>query len=527
GSRRGVFGAIASSVLVLGLWLSFAPAQLGGATTYVSTRGISMEPGFSTGDLAILQSSTDYAVGDVVAYRSEKLRTVVMHRIVAVEDGRFTLQGDNNDFLDPDHPTSDDILGELQWQVPGGGKVLKLFSQPPVIAFFVFVLLASGSAVAGTRRRRRRTMSRHAAPAAPRTWSIGTLPPLLTTTASALAVAGLVGLLLGALAWTRPATVAEKGIRSVAQTMDFSYVATVPRSAAYDSTTVTSPAPVYRKLTQTVDVRYAYTGLPGTITVNGVLKAAGWTSTIILVPTESFSDRKHKGSVRLDLRALEARARAAAVAAGIAVEGLTVSVTPTVKVASGATFAPAYTLSVSSLQVSAGESPTKATASVSMPVVKTVVQKLGPSSRQIPVDTARTLSLALVAIAGAGLTLLVLIAGLGSPASEGAGIRRRYKPILIQVQPMPMPAGRPVIDVNDFATLSKLAQRYGLLVLHWSRSGVETFIVQDDSTTFRYRAGIGTVDIEAETIASSSAQNREAQEPAPQETRASRRASRV
>jgi hypothetical protein len=50
-------------------------------------------------------------------------------------------------------------------------------------------------------------------------------------------------------------------------------------------------------------------------------------------------------------------------------------------------------------------------------------------------------------------------------------------------------AGRPVVDVTDFATLARLADRYGLLVLHWSRSGVETFVVQDEGTTFRYRTG--------------------------------------
>jgi len=43
----------------------------------------------------------------------------------------------------------------------------------------------------------------------------------------------------------------------------------------------------------------------------------------------------------------------------------------------------------------------------------------------------------------------------------------------------------------DFATLAKLAERYQLLVLHWSRSDVETFVVQDQATTYRYRTGTG------------------------------------
>ena len=45
-----------------------------------------MEPGFQTGDLAILRPAGSYAVGDVVAYRSESLDTIVMHRIVSGDD---------------------------------------------------------------------------------------------------------------------------------------------------------------------------------------------------------------------------------------------------------------------------------------------------------------------------------------------------------------------------------------------------------------------------------------------------------
>lgn len=44
------------------------------------------------------------------------------------------------------------------------------------------------------------------------------------------------------------------------------------------------------------------------------------------------------------------------------------------------------------------------------------------------------------------------------------------------------------------ATLVKLAERHGPLVLHWSRADVDTFIVQDEATTYRYRTGGSGVD---------------------------------
>src|SRR3954470_24599850 len=110
-SRVASTSAVVALVLAT-VWL-FWPTGLGGTTTYVSTHGTSMEPRFHTGDLAVLSPADGYSVGDVVAYRSETLHTIVMHRIVSVEADGFVTQGDNNDWLDRDHPTDDEILGRL------------------------------------------------------------------------------------------------------------------------------------------------------------------------------------------------------------------------------------------------------------------------------------------------------------------------------------------------------------------------------------------------------------------------------
>src|SRR4051794_2246209 len=114
----------AAVALVLAAVWAFWPLSLGGATTYVGTHGTSMQPRFHTGDLAILRAADHYSVGDVVAYRSVSLDTVVMHRIVAMDGERFVIQGDNNDWLDQDHPSKDQVLGALFLRIPKGGKAL-------------------------------------------------------------------------------------------------------------------------------------------------------------------------------------------------------------------------------------------------------------------------------------------------------------------------------------------------------------------------------------------------------------------
>lgn len=108
---------------------------------------------------------------------------------------------------------------------------------------------------------------------------------------------------------------------------------------------------------------------------------------------------------------------------------------------------------------------------------------------RISAVVARVVSAVLLLAALAIGVIIMVFARRTTPGDEGTAIRRRYAALLVRVHPMPAPHGRPVIDDTTFPTLAKLAERYGLLVLHWSRSGVETFVVQDENITYRYRAG--------------------------------------
>src|SRR3954453_16606422 len=114
------------------IWLFLAPPAVGGQTTYVVTSGISMEPSFHTGDLALVRKQDGYAVGDVVAYRSPTLGEVVLHRIHSGDDDGFRTQGDNNSWLDPDTVTDDEILGRLWVHVPKAGDFLHARTLVPV-----------------------------------------------------------------------------------------------------------------------------------------------------------------------------------------------------------------------------------------------------------------------------------------------------------------------------------------------------------------------------------------------------------
>ena len=490
--RRTGLTVVTLAAAVLGWLLLAAPTTLGGSTTYVRVHGISMEPRFHTGDLAILRQADQYEPGDVVAYRSQLLGTAVMHRIVEDRDGHYTFKGDNNSWLDPEHPTRADLIGRLVVRVPHGGTWLARLASPPYLAAAAVLLLSAGGTAARSRhRRKRRPMARHASRSS-RPASLAVLPAQLRVAAALTAATAVVGTVLAALAWAGPVQTAVSGQQPSGRSMVFSYTATVPASAAYDTTTVTSPDPIFRKLTNTITVRYAYTGGPGTLRLDADLSTpAGWRSTMAITPRTAFTTDGYQGSARLNLDTLDARAQAAAAATGIPATQVDVAIVATVSTPGAGDFTPRLQLALTPLQLTLagdGKGLTVADA-VTVPHTTGTPRTLPVLGHQLGVSTARTLGAALLLVAVFAAAVLLVVARRLRPLNEAAAIRARYGSLLVPIHPMSTPAGQQIVDVTDFITLARLAERTGLLILHWSRSDVATFVIQDEATTYRYRTG--------------------------------------
>lgn len=132
--------AVFAVVLLLGAWLLFAPARLGGATRYAVVEGASMEPGLSRGDLVLVRADSTPGVGDVVLYRNPALGVQVLHRVIRVEGDRLVLKGDANDFVDDTQPRSTDVVGSYWFSIPGAGAALSWMQAPTHAALLAFVL---------------------------------------------------------------------------------------------------------------------------------------------------------------------------------------------------------------------------------------------------------------------------------------------------------------------------------------------------------------------------------------------------
>jgi len=144
-------GAAMSLVLALAGWVAFAPTQLGGQASYVIVSGNSMEPGFQSGDLAIVRGASSYETGDIVTYRHPDLGPVI-HRIIGRGGERYVVKGDHNAFVDGYQPAESELVGKLWFNVPGMGRWIEPLKTPLNLALLMAAAVVGLAASSGDDR---------------------------------------------------------------------------------------------------------------------------------------------------------------------------------------------------------------------------------------------------------------------------------------------------------------------------------------------------------------------------------------
>jgi signal peptidase len=120
----GLVAFVMLAILLLG---SITP--LGSYQVRVVESG-SMEPTFSTGSAILTKLATAYAIGDVVTFQRRADSSATTHRIIAIEDGLYTMQGDANNTADLIPVEESEIAGVVFLQIPFLGYVLNFAQQP-------------------------------------------------------------------------------------------------------------------------------------------------------------------------------------------------------------------------------------------------------------------------------------------------------------------------------------------------------------------------------------------------------------
>ncbi|WP_433828352.1 signal peptidase I [Actinoplanes sp. CA-015351] len=494
---------------------------------YVVTYGVSMNPVYYAGDLVVIAKFDSYEIGDITAYHGADGRKKVLHRIIGGDaESGFVLKGDNNESIDTDTPTADEVLGRAVLHVPKVGTWLRLLVSPTSLGMLGFLFVGSRAAKIRNRRdiprgrQKKRVIKGMSgqggswAAALTVAKAVRRLHPALRAVAVLSIVLTVCALAIGVLGWMKPATQTTSGSSAENEKMTFSYSAEVPRSAAYDGTTAYSPDPIYRKLVRFVVLRLEYLGKPGEVDVFARLSSeSGWHSTMQLAQAKEFSSERFTGTVSLDLNGMEDRAEEASEAIGAEIGATTVAITARVKHSDGSTFEPQLSFALNAVQFSLTGGASSlvidgSSVASSGAIYPRQISAFGRDLLTAAQARKYAVFLLLAALLCAGV--VATIAFRQVPLRSREQIERRYPHLLVPVEPMPSPPGKPVVIVDKFPALVKLAEKYGQMILTWTRpDGAEDFVVRDDGVTYRYRIEPPAVPSEPES------------KPAPEKTTAS------
>jgi signal peptidase I len=474
------------AMAAIGVW-----AVLTGQVSYVVTEGVSMNPVYYQGDLVFVAKGGDYRSGEIAAYRPPGQNVKILHRIIGGDPTTgFVFKGDNNQSIDPFHPRADQVLGRAVLHVPHGGVWLKPLLSPTGLGMMGF-LVASGGAMLprnrreiprGRRKKKVKAMSRQGNSLATVLTAVQRMSPRMRTASGVVAFLACLAVLLGVLGWMKPLLVRELSTER-AQSMTFSYSAKVRPSPAYDGTVAASPDPIFRRLAEHVDLKMHYDGISGTIAATATLSTSnGWHTAMSLATAKQFSGSSVDTIATLDLKAMSDRAADAAAAIGTPVSGVMIAVDAAVTSGTAAPFHATLNLQLDALQLKLAGSAGSLMVSNAPPA--TIVPR---SIGFMTASQARAYAVLLFLVAAVGAAAIAFAVRRRVPLRTRAEIEHRYAAVLVPVEPMPSPPGKPVVNVDNFPALVRLAERYGQMILTWRRPDADDFVVRDEGITYRYR----------------------------------------
>jgi len=509
-SLTRVFAGALGLLLLAAGWLFFGPTQVGGTTSYAVVVGTSMEPMLHGGDLAVMREQSTYRIGDVVLYEAPELGSNVLHRIVRVQDGRFVLKGDNNDFLDSEQVTDAQIVGKLWLNAPQVGSVTEWLRAPLHAALLVGLatLLALGSGAGLGAARRRRSAGESARPERPARAAGGAsgdpLPWL-----GALGAASVLFAVLAILSFTRPVTVTEPVAEAYVHQGRFEYSASVRRNEVHPDGRVTTGEPIFLRLVPTLRVSFGYrlearqpVDVHGRVRLDArVSDGRGWERLVPLAPERTFQGEQVTVRGTIDLRAIQALVARMRTLTGSSQSTYLVTVLPRVTVSGqagrdpvDATFAPALPFDLGDLRLQPnlqesgpGVGPFAPREAVGGTRVAAGQLELGALS--LPVRTARRLSLIglVTSILLGALALAVLLQRYRGEEHER--IAARHGHLLLPVVSRSQEWAR-VTDLADMESLVRLAQHHDRMILHVVDRHEHAYLVEVDGSVFRYRIGL-------------------------------------
>ena len=517
-------------VLMVVIWLAFAPRQAGGAASYVIVVGNSMEPGFHIGDLVVTHAQAAYQVGDAVVYRNRELDNFVFHRIIAEQADTFTLKGDNNSWIDTYQPARAEVLGKLWLHIPRGGTHIQKLRNPFVAAgaagalagFFALGLFREKPG--GKKRMANKSFSDQFASVGQKIRNWFTAPGKSGKTPQpvqgsffegsflVLGALALASLIVGIIAFSRPASRFVRDDLPFEHVGFFSYTSPAPQGV-YDSNVIQSGDPIFPRLTCAVDVSFQYTFIAqgaGTIAGSHQMTAtisepvSGWRRSVPLEEVVAFSGSAFGATAKLNLCQIEKLTQSMEEDTDFHPGSYVLIVSPNVQVTgdvSGRALESAFNPSLSFyydrahfylLRMDAEENPLNPTASGAVGGQRQAANTVLLFGAELAVPALRWF--AVIGLAGslAGLFLLGARVQEMSQRDQNAYIRMRYESLLVDVRDAGAAETAPVVDVASVEDLAKLAEKFNAMILHTEFNGSHVYTVRAEGAAYRFVVPVET-----------------------------------
>lgn len=483
------------------IWVAFAPAKVGGQSSYIMVNGISMEPNYHTGDLVIVRTAETYQVGDVVAYRDAEMGQYVIHRIISIQQGYFVIKGDNNSWIDAYRPTHDEIVGKQWIHAPKAGRLMIWLRAPANMSLTIVLLggiLMSSmfTKPSQNQKGKKRSALRSSSTLEGAFYVLGFF------------ALGFLGLAI--FAFTRPTTRAADNI-TYQQDGNYFYSA-AGTLGVYDTDMVRTGEPVFPKLTCFLNVGFIYNVLGNQLqNISGSNQMiarimdvqSGWQRTIPMSASSTFSGNSFFTMTTLDLCQVESMVNLVETETGLRAGTYTIEIVTNILISANApgqvvsdSFDPVlvFRFDKAHLYLADGNAEVDP-----MHIMKQgLVSSSNYEANTLPIlGWEPTISfLRVFALVGLGLAL----GGLGAMGwsvfnmarqSEDTLIRLRYGPLLMDVYERSLDGTLPVIDVTSIDDLAKLADRQNAMILHMTLNYMHSYMVQCNGAVYRYVLGSG------------------------------------
>src|SRR6185437_3603568 len=119
-------------------------------------------------------------------------------------------------------------------------------------------------------------------------------------------------------------------------------------------------------------------------------------------------------------------------------------------------------------------------------VVSSVPNSFDLAGHRLSYATITALALGGLVLSGALSALLGVLLRRNKAFDEAARIRSRYGHLLVPIV-IGEDLGWPPVDVTSFKALARLAESAGQLILHHQADAVDTYLVNDSGTVYRYQ----------------------------------------